>query len=304
MDLVSLKDWSTADILTTVDTGIALKQDPSRYAKALEGRTLGLLFQKTSTRTRCAGEIGIFQLGGQAVYLDWSVTNFSLADLGDEIRVLSSYVDFILARLLKHEDVVISAAASSVPLMNGCCNRYHPLQALTDLQSIKERMGRLEGVKLVFVGPYNNVCNSLVAAALKVGMEVKVVAPEIDEKTIDRSLLEALEAAGGGLSEDLRGTLEAGDVVYTDTWIDMEYFLDPAFAAERERRVQKFVPYQLNAELLAGLDIQIMHCLPAHRGYEIDGALLDDPRSIMFDQAENRLHSQKAVLLKLAGRLD
>jgi ornithine carbamoyltransferase len=304
VDLVSLKDWSTADILTTVDMGIALKQDPSRYAKALEGRTLGLLFQKTSTRTRCAGEIGIFQLGGQAVYLDWSVTNFSLADLGDEIRVLSSYVDFILARLLKHEDVVISAAASSVPLMNGCCNRYHPLQALTDLQSIKERMGRLEGVKLVFVGPYNNVCNSLVAAALKVGMEVKVVAPEIDEKTIDRSLLEALEAAGGGLSEDLRGTLETSDVVYTDTWIDMEYFLDPAFAAERERRVQKFVPYQLNAELLAGLNIQIMHCLPAHRGYEIDGDLLDDPRSIMFDQAENRLHSQKAVLLKLAGRLD
>ena len=304
MDLVSLKDWSPADILTTVDTSIALKQDPGRYAKALEGRTLGLLFQKTSTRTRCAGEIGIFQLGGQAIYLDWSVTNFSLAYLGDEIRVLSSYVDFILARLLKHKDVVISADASSVPLMNGCCNRYHPLQALADLQTIKERLGRLEGVKLVFVGPYNNVCNSLVAAALKVGMEVKVVAPEMDEETVDQALLEALEAAGGGVSEDLHGTLKAGDVVYTDTWIDMEYFLDPAFAAERERRVQRFKPYQLNAELLAGLDIHIMHCLPAHRGYEIDGTLLEDPRSIIFDQAENRLHSQKAVLLKLAGMLD
>ena len=304
MDLVSLKDWSTTDILTTVDTGIALKQNPGRYAKFLEGQTLGLLFQKTSTRTRCAGEVGIFQLGGQAVYLDWSVTNFSLADLGDEIRVLSSYVNFILARLLKHEDIVTSAAASHVPLMNGCCNRYHPLQALTDLQTIKEKMGRLEGITLVFIGPYNNVCNSLVAAALKVGMKVKIVAPEVDEKSIDYPLLEALEAAGGGLSEDLQGTLATADVVYTDTWIDMEYFLDPAFAAERERRIQKFTPYQLNADLLKGLDIHIMHCLPAHRGYEIDGALLNDTRSIIFAQAENRLHSQKAVLLKLADKLD
>lgn len=305
MHLVTLKDWSTEDILQVVEEGIALKRDRQRAAAALARTTLGMLYQKTSTRTRCAGEIGIAQLGGQSVYLDWRATNFGLADLGDEIRVLSSYVDFMVVRLLKNQDVLAAARAASVPVMNGCCDRYHPMQGLTDLQTIKEHLGRLDGVRLTYTGVLNNVCNSLIAAGLKVGMHVTAVTPEVNPAARDDELL--TEAAAAGLFEtgdDLRAAVEKSDVVYTDTWIDMEYFNDPAFAGEKERRVRQFGPLQINGELMKGADCLIMHCLPAHRGYEISDEMVEDPRSIVFDQAENRLHSQKAVLLKVAGQLD
>jgi ornithine carbamoyltransferase len=300
--LVTLKDWSAAQILAAVDASIALRRDPGKYAQALAGRTLALLFQKTSTRTRCAGEIGIGQLGGRALFLDWRSTNFGLADLGDEIRVLSEYVDFIVVRFLKHADVRRAAAASRVPVMNGCCDRYHPLQILADLQTIRESLGRLDGVRLTYAGAHNNVCNSLIAAGLKVGMKVTVATPEPEPPAADAELCAAARRAGlYSATTDLRAALDGCDVVYTDTWIDMEYFLDPAFAAEKERRLRLYMPYQLTRDLLAGLDLRIMHCLPAHRGYEIEGELLDDPRSIIMAQAQNRLHSQKAVLLQLAG---
>ena len=303
MHLTTLKDWCADDIRQVVAEGIALKRDTSRGRGALAGRALALLFQKTSTRTRCAGEIGMGQLGGQAVYLDWRASNFGLADLGDEIRVLSTYVDFILARLLHHDDVNTVARAATVPVMNGCCDRYHPLQILADLQTIQERLGRLEGVKLTYTGVHNNVCNSLIAAGLKIGMEVTVVAPEVNEAAVDDDLLAQARRAGTyTTSDDLRHSLERSDAVYTDTWLDMEYFDNPEFSDEQERRVARLLPYQLNRKVLAGLDLLIMHCLPAHRGYEIEGELIDDPRSVLFDQAENRLHSQKAALLQLADQ--
>lgn len=302
MHLVTLKDWSAAQILEVVATGSALRKDPGLHAQTLAGRTLALLFQKTSTRTRCAGEIGIAQLGGRPLYLDWRSTNFGLADLADEIRVLAEYVDFIVVRFLKNSDVRRAAEASRVPVMNGCCDRYHPMQILADLQTIHESLGRLEGVRLTYVGAHNNVCNSLIAAGLKVGMKVTVATPEPEPAAADAELCAAGRQAGlYTTTTDLQAALDRCDVVYTDTWIDMEYFLDPAFAAEKDRRLQLYMPYQLNAQLLAGRDLRLMHCLPAHRGYEIDGGLLDDPRSIIMAQAQNRLHSQKAVLLHLAA---
>ena len=304
MHLVTLKDWTPDDILQVVEEGIALKRDRQRAADALARTTLGMLFQKTSTRTRCAAEIGIAQLGGQAVYLDWRTTNFGLADLGDEIRVLSTYVDFMVLRLLVHADVLAAAEAAAVPVMNGCCDRYHPMQGLADLQTIQEHLGRLEGVRLTYTGLLNNVCNSLVVAGMKVGMHVTAVTPEGNPAARDEELL--AQARDAGLFEagdDLRAAVEKSDVVYTDTWIDMEYFNDPAFAGEKERRIRQFGPLQINRALMEGVDALIMHCLPAHRGYEIAGDMVEDPRSVVFDQAENRLHSQKAVLLKVAGRL-
>ena len=304
MHLATLKDWTTDDILQVVEEGVALRRDRNRATDALAGAALGMLFQKTSTRTRCAGEIGMAQLGGHVVYLDWRTTNFGLADLGDEIRVLSSYVDFLVVRLLKHDDVLDTAASASVPIMNGCCDRYHPMQALADLQTIEEKLGRLEGVRLTYTGVHNNVCNSLIAAGMKVGMHVTAVTPEANPAACDETLLQ--EARASGLyeaSDDLRGAVEKSDVVYTDTWIDMEFFDDPTFAAEKERRIELFGPCQINAALMDGVDALIMHCLPAHRGYEISGEMVEDPRSVVFDQAENRLHSQKAVLLKVAGHL-
>ncbi|MCZ6680315.1 MAG: ornithine carbamoyltransferase [Candidatus Poribacteria bacterium] len=304
MNLISLQNLSTTDVMEIVEGSLAIKNNPERYANILSGRSLALLFQKTSTRTRCAGEIGMTQLGGHAVYLDWRTTNFGLADLRDEIRVLSSYVDVILARFLKHADIVRAAESATVPVINGCCDLYHPTQALGDLMTIQEKFGRIEGVKLTYVGMHNNVCNSLIAAGLKGGMEVTVVAPETNPASIDAKLFEAAEQAGVyKVSDQLQDAIAKSDVVYTDTWIDMEFFMDTAFEAEKKRRMKVFAPYQLNKEVLAGHDVVVMHCLPAHRGYEVSGEIVEDPRSIMFEQAENRLHSMKGLILKLLGKL-
>jgi len=301
--LVTLKDWSDADIFDAVDRSLEIKQNPECYAATMTGQTLGMLFQKTSTRTRCAGEVGMTQLGGHAMYMDWHNTNFSLADLGEEIRVLSRYADLLVVRLMENADVMRAAEVSEVPLMNGCCNRYHPMQSLADLMTIKETFGHLEGVRLTYVGVLNNVCNSLIAGGLAVGLKVTAVTPEINPVAEDPELYAAAEAAGLlERTDDLRAALENCDVVYTDTWIDMEFFTDPAYQEEKERRIHLFKPYQLNRSLLEGLDLRIMHCLPAHHGYEIEGELVDDPRSIIFTQAENRLHGQKALILKLAGK--
>ena len=304
MNLVTLKDWSAEEVAKVLEVSLAMKADPERFDGTMQGKNLALLFQKTSTRTRYSSEIGMLQLGGQAVYLDWDVTNFGLADLGDEIQVLSLYSDLMLIRLLKHADVLKATSASRVPVMNGCCDRYHPLQGLADIMTIKETVGRLDGIRLTYVGVRNNVCNSLVAAGVKVGMHVTAVTPEVNPAAVDETLYD--EARRGGLfdeEDDLGAALARSDVVYTDTWIDMEFFTDPNFAEEKERRLALFQPYQLNADTLRSHEVRIMHCLPAHRGYEIDGAILNDPRSIILDQAENRLHSQKAVILKLAGKL-
>ena len=304
MNLVSLKDWSRNDIITVISEGTALRKDPQKHNTALSGKTLGMLFQKTSTRTRCAGEIGMTQLGGHAIYLDWEKTNFALAELGDEVRVLSTYCDFIMARVLSHQDMRTIAKHSLVPVMNGCCDCYHPLQILADLQTVQETLGRLEGVRLTYVGVHNNVTNSLIAAAAKLNMVVTVVAPETNEASTDKALWEKAAKLGAyRTSDNLRAAAEQSDVIYTDTWIDMEYFKDPAFAAEKQRRIEQFQPFQVNREILRGLNTVLMHCLPAHRGYEIEGELLEDPRSLVFHQAENRLHSQKAVLLHIAGLL-
>ena len=304
MNLVSLKNWSTEDIIGIVENSIAIKNKPEQYANATSRRSLAMLFQKTSTRTRCAGEVGMTQLGGHAVYLDWRTTNFALADLRDEIRVLSAYSDAILARFLKHADVVKAAESATVPLINGCCDRYHPTQALGDLMTIQEKFGRIEGVKLTYIGVHNNVCNSLITAGLKTGMEVTVVAPEMNPAAVDEELYEAARKAGTyKTSNQLHEAIADSDVVYTDTWVDMEFFTDPAFKEEKERRIKAFSPYQLNMQLLAGQDVLVMHCLPAHRGYEISGEIVEDPRSIMFDQSENRLHSMKGLILKLLGAL-
>ena len=312
MHLITLKDWSETEIIETVDNCIQIKKHPEKYRHTASGLSLALLFQKTSTRTRCAGEIGIVQLGGHAHYLDWRTTNFGLADLSDEIRVLSAYADVILARFLKHQDMCISGEAATVPIINGCCDRYHPTQAFGDLMTIQEHFGRLAGIKVCFIGIHNNVCNSLISAGMKVGLEVTVIAPETNPAAVDEELWNAAAQKGcyKAVSTDsiddtleLQQVIAQNDVVYTDTWIDMEFFTDPDFAEERDRRIKMMMPYQLNPTLLDGIDCKVMHCLPAHRGYEISGEILDDPRSVIFDQSENRLHSMKAVLLRLLEKL-
>ena len=300
MHLISLKNWTREDILDVVEKSIEVKRFPERYDNLMRGRSLALLFQKTSTRTRCAGEVGMTQLGGHAFFLDWGVTNFALTDFQDEIRVLSAYVDIILARLLKHEDVIRAAEVSSVPIINGCCDRYHPTQILADLMTIQEQLGRIEGVKLTYVGIHNNVCNSLIAAGMKVGMEITVVAPMTNPAATDGALLADACRSGAFKSSDcLSEAVAESDVVYTDTWVDMEFFGNPEFEDEKRRRMELMQPYQLNKAVMEGHSALVMHCLPAHRGYEISGDLIGDPRSIVFEQSENRLYGMKGLLVNL-----
>ena len=300
MHLISLKDWTRKDILDVVERSIEIKHFPDKFGDLMRGCSLALLFQKTSTRTRCAGEVGMTQLGGHAFFLDWGVTNFVLTDFQDEIRVLSAYVDVILARLLNHADVARAAEVSAVPIINGCCDRYHPTQILADLMTIQEKLGRIEGVKITYVGIHNNVCNSLIAAGVKVGLDVTVVAPISNPAAVDKPLLE--DACRSGLyrtSDCLSEAIAESDVVYTDTWVDMEFFANPEFQVEKQRRIELMQPYQLNKAIMGGHDALVMHCLPAHRGYEISADLINDPRSIMFEQSENRLYGMKGLLVKV-----
>ncbi len=302
MDLLTLKTWTPEEILATVEEGLEVKAHPRRYGEALKGQTLAMLFQKTSTRTRCAFEVGMTQLGGHAIYLDWRSTNFLLADLKDEAQVLSRYADGIMARMLKHEDLRQLAAGAEVPLINGCCDRYHPCQALGDLMTVWEIQGKLDGAHLVYVGIRNNVCNSLIAACTKVGVRITAVTPEVNGPSEDAELV--AEARSTGLFEetlDLNGAIRDADFLYTDTWVDMEFFLDPEQEAEKERRVQVFTPYQINAKVLRRTRALVMHCLPAHKGYEVTAEVMASPRCVAVDQAENRLHVQKAVLMRLLG---
>lgn len=302
MDLLTLKTWSPDDILRAVEMGLVMKKNPERYEGLLKGQTLAMLFQKTSTRTRVSFEVGMHQLGGQAVFLDWMTTNFGLADVRDEAQVLSRYADVIMARMLKHEDMLRLTLGSEVPVINGCCDRYHPCQALGDLLSILEVRGKLTGTHVVYVGIWNNVCNSLVTACTKAGVRITAVTPEINKPSADPELVKAARATG--LFEetlDLEAAVADADFVYTDTWIDMEFFNNPEFEEEKKRRTKVFMPYQINGDLLKKTDAYVMHCLPAHKGYEITGEVMASERCIAVDQAENRMHIQKAVLIQMIG---
>lgn len=300
--MLNFKNWSGAELTKILELAVRVKQDRKSYWHALDHLTLGMIFQKTSTRTRVSFETAMTQLGGHAINLDWRSTNLVLAELKDEIRYLARNVDGIMARVLTFDQVAEMAEYSRVPVINGCDNRYHPTQALADYLTILEHKGKLEGIKLVYAGIHNNVANSLIEAGIKLGVKLIMVTPEFNEASRDEALL--AEAGRSGLYEhtlDLAGAVADADVVYTDTWVDMEFFMDPKFEAEKNRRIAKMLPYQLNEALLRRSDALIMHDMPIHTGYEIDRWSIEHPNSIIFDQAENRMHAEKAVLLTLLG---
>ncbi|MCD6469832.1 ornithine carbamoyltransferase [Candidatus Bathyarchaeota archaeon] len=303
MHLINFKGMSGQQIMEIVDKGIEVKHNPEKYRDALEDKTLAMIFQKTSTRTRVSFEVAMTQMGGHAIYLDWRATNFTIADVYDETQYLSRNVDCILARLLKNSDLQIMTKASRVPVINGCDEKYHPTQVIADLITMKEKKGSLKDAKIVYVGVHNNVCNSLIEACTKVGVEIVTITPIFNEPSRDDELLE--EAKKTGLWKttlNLKEAVKDADFVYTDTWVDMEFFLDPKFAKEKEKRMRIMMPYQLNKENLAESNAWIMHDMPIHRGYEISPDLIEDPRSIIYEQSENRLYSAKAILLKLLGK--
>lgn len=300
MHLLTLKDWTPTEVAGVVDGTLEVKAEPAEYEFALEGKSVALVFQKTSTRTRLSFEVAMTQLGGHSVYMDWATTNLVLADLGDETRSISGYVDGVMARVLRNSTLQVMADASSVPVINGCDEKYHPCQIIADLATVKEKRGKLKGLKLVYVGVHNNICNSLIEGCTKVGTKITTVTPIVNDASIDNELLEAAKATGLYESTlDVKEAVADCDVVYTDTWVDMEYFLDPKFKKEKEKRVKTMLPYQLNKKLLKGSDALIMHDMPIHRGYEISEDIINDPNSVIYVQSENRLHSAKAILKKL-----
>jgi ornithine carbamoyltransferase len=300
MHLLALKDWTPKQIEEVIDKSIEIKRNPSKYRTALRDKSLAMIFQKTSTRTRVSFEVAMTQLGGHALYLDWRTTNLVLADVGDETRYMSRNVDCIMARLMKNADLKAMAEASRVPVINGCDEKYHPCQGLADLMIIKEKKGKLKGAKLVYIGVHNNVCNSLIVGSTKTGVEITTVTPIKNEPSIDKEMLKAAEKTGLYTSTlNVKEAVKAADFVYTDTWVDMEFFTDPKFKEEKEKRIKLMTPYQINRELMKGSKAYIMHDMPIHRGYEISAEMINSQKSVIFQQAENRLHTAKAVLLKL-----
>jgi ornithine carbamoyltransferase len=300
MHLLNFKELSGQQLEGLVDLGIEVKHNPKKYAKTLEGKSSALVFQKTSTRTRVAFEVAMTQLDGHALYIDWRTTNFTLADITDETQYLSRNVDFIMARLLKNADLQKMACASRVPVINGCDDMYHPSQAIADLITIKEKHGKLKGAKLVYIGVHNNVCNSLIEGCTKTGVKLTTVTPIFNEAARDEELMAAAKKTGLWTSTlDAKKAVKDADFVYTDTWIDMEFFTNPKFVAEKEKRLKQMMPYQINAELLKGSNAYIMHDMPIHRGYEISPEAIENPKAVIYEQAENRLYSAKAIFLKL-----
>ena len=299
--LLSLKDYSRGDIDEIYDLARKLKADRGAYRESLKGKTLGMIFQKPSTRTRVSFEVGMFQLGGAALFLGSDAIQLNRGEtIADTARVLSRYVDGIMARVFAHQDVLDLARHGTVPVINGLSDLLHPCQALADYFTLLEKRGKLDGLKIAYVGDGNNVCHELMFGAVKLGLNMSVAAPAgyPPNPLIVKSA--AREAQKGKtpapvVVEDPMEAVAGADVVYTDVWTSMGQ------EAEAEARRQAFQGFRVTAEMMAAAspDAVFMHCLPAHRGEEVAGEVIDGPRSVVFDEAENRLHVQKAVLLLL-----
>jgi ornithine carbamoyltransferase len=298
-DFLRIRDWEPDELLTALDLADRLKarQRERVEHRLLEGRTLGMIFQKPSTRTRVSFEVGIAQLGGTGLYLAAADLQLGRGEtIKDTARVLSRYLDGIMIRTFAQSDVDELAEHADIPVINGLTDEFHPCQALADVMTIRERFGGFDGVRVTYLGDGNNVCHSLMVACAKLGMDFTAATPE--EYEPDREVVGwALEAAGasGGSVEirhDPRGASEGADVLYTDVWTSMGQ------DEERTQRVLDLAGYRVDDELLglASDRAIVLHCLPAHYGEEITEEIVYGPRSAVWDQAENRLHAQKGLM--------
>jgi len=299
-DLISIEDLDTKTILAILDLTAKAKRDRAGYSQSLKGKSIGLIFQKPSNRTRVSFEIGMVQLGGYAIYLGPTEIEMGVREsIKDVACVLSRYLDGIVARTRKHNDVKEIAKFATVPVINGLSDREHPCQALSDIFTIKEKLGDFKGVTLSYIGDGNNVLNSLMCAAAKVGLDMKIATPKGYEPRSDIvGIARAFAKKSGSsieLSNDPSLAAKDTDVIYTDVWVSM--------GQEREvkTRIKAFKAFQINDALMkrAKAKCLVMHCLPAHRGEEIIDSVIDSKNSAVYDQAENRMHTEKAILLML-----
>ncbi|HOV27095.1 MAG TPA: ornithine carbamoyltransferase [Pseudobacteroides sp.] len=300
--LISLYDLTLEDINEIFELSEKLKRQLKEGVehKLLKNKTLGMIFTKSSTRTRVSFEVGMYQLGGYPLFLSSNDIQLGRGEtIYDTAQVLSRYLDGIMIRTFAHSDVEELATHGSIPIINGLTDLMHPCQILTDLFTIYEHKGELKGLKLAYVGDGNNIANSLLHGCAKVGMDISVASPkgyECDKNIVAEAQKDA-EVSGSKivLTEDPYVAVKDADVIYTDTWVSMGQ------EAEKEERIKIFMPYQVNSDLFskAKEDAIFLHCLPAYRDYEVTSDIIDGSQSLVFDEAENRLHVQKAIMVKL-----
>ncbi|MGC9178090.1 MAG: ornithine carbamoyltransferase [Conexivisphaera sp.] len=295
-DVLSAADLTPSDVDAIYSLADGLRKAP--MSDVLRGRAVALLFEKPSTRTRVSFEVGVSQLGGIPIYLDYTTTQLSRGEtVEDTARTLERYVDAIVARVNRHGTLTSMAAAAGIPIINALSDIEHPCQALSDYYTIREKMGRLRGVVLAFIGDSTNVFNSLALLGAILGVEVRIASPK--EYGPSKWLLDKVRELGGDVLvyDDPSEAVKGADVVYTDVLVSMGQ------ESEREARLRAFLPrYRVTPELMSktGKRSIFMHCLPAHRGEEVSDSVMDSEQSVVFEQAGNRLHAQKALLVRLA----
>jgi len=297
-DLLSLYDFTKEEIEEFLKSGetLKIKSKIGENSPVLAGKKLGLIFEKPSTRTRVSFEVAMYELGGHAIYLSSNELQLRRGEtIADTARVLSRYLDGIMARVFFHKDIVELAKFADVPVINGLSDMFHPCQVLGDFLTIKEKRGRLEGIKLTYLGDGNNVCHSLMLGGVKMGMQIVVSTPKeyMPDKEVINWVKEDEKKYKGEVLfiEDPYEAIKGSDVVYTDVWVSMGQ-------EDSETKKKILSPYQVNEKIVknAKKDFIFMHCLPAHRGEEVVDEVIDSENSVVFDQAENRLHIQKGIL--------
>lgn len=302
-DLISINDLMSGEITKIFELADEIKNNQKKFENHLSKKTLGLIFQKPSNRTRVSFEVGMTQLGGHSVYLGTEDIKLGVREaVKDVARVLSKYLDAIVARTFSHNDIVELAKFSSIPVINGLSDLMHPCQALSDIYTIREKTAKIRSVKLAYIGDGNNVLNSLIEAVSKLGLYISIATPkgyEPDKEILSASRKNAQKSrARIELFNNPLEVVKDADFIYTDVWTSM------GKEDERRARLKAFKGFQVNSRLIAKCkkNCLIMHCLPAHRQEEITDEVLDSPNSIVFEQAANRLYVQKAILILLLGR--
>ncbi len=304
-DLIRIQDLTPDEIFHIFELTDQAKQYAGRFGDFLKRKNVGLIFQKPSNRTRVSFEVGIFQLGGNCIYLGPEEINLGVREsTADVSKTLSRYLDAIVARTHLHQDIVDLTQNANIPIINGLSDIYHPCQGLTDIYSIKEKFENFQEITVAYIGDGNNVCHSLLIGCSKIGININIATPkgyEADEKIISLSKANAQQSGSKisvGYSPEV--AVKNVEVIYSDVWVSMGQETDS------DKRIGDFQGYQVNQDLvkLAKKNYCFMHCLPAHRGLEVTADVIDSPNSIVFDQAENRLHTQKSILVFLFEHLN
>jgi len=299
-DFLTLADFTSEELGGMIKLGAQMKMNPKNYRESLSGKALGMIFNKKSTRTRLSFEVGIIQLGGAGIFINIQDTQASRGEtLSDTAKVLSRYLDGIIIRTYQHADAIELATHATIPVINGLTDYNHPCQALADMMTVKEKLGETKGKKLAYVGDGNNMAISLMCACVKFDMDISIVSPENHSIQFGDLPDVEKEAEEKNLKINFTANIEEGlagaHIVYTDVWSSMGH------EEEAEKKAQDFVGYSVDSKVMsmADPDAIFMHCLPAHRGEEVSAAVIDGEASVVLDQAENRLHAQKAIMHQL-----